>query len=389
MTAPAKVLFISTQPYFEWRGSPIRVKFNQLALERQDCEVDLLAPPIGADDPDCPSRVIRVWALPGVKSLPIGPSPAKLVFDLFLLVKAVMLMLRHRYDVVHGTEEGGMIAWLVSRLGRAKCVYEKHSDPASYRKKGLRNLIMSAYRGVERFTARHADAVICTGPGLAEQARRYAPEANINHIPDIPSSLVEAETDRVQAVRGQLLEDGEEVLVTYVGSFALYQGIDLLFETIPLVLAKQHNVRFLVIGGRADEIEFYRARLGADATRVSFAGLIDPNELPHWLAASDIVLAPRRAGINTPLKILDYFKANVAIVATDTDANRLILDEQCARLCQFDADAFAEAISELARQPEQREKLAAGGHERYLTRFNFSVFSAQIGEVYGKLLERN
>ncbi len=386
MPEKIRVLFISTQPFFQWRGSSIRVKFNLLALESLGYEVDLLTLPIGEDDAEVRSRVYRVWSLPGVSNIPIGPSAPKLVFDLFLLVRAFMLGINRRYQVVHATEEGGMIAWLVARLTGARCIYEKHSDPAAYRKGGLRNMVMAMYRSTEVFTTRRSDSVICTGPGLAEQARKYSPDADIHHIPDIPSSLHEPDDVEIRRARQKLTVHDGEVVVTYVGSFAVYQGIELLFETMPIVLSSTDKVRFVIIGGEKPEIEEFRARLGSFVPRVCFLGRIDPNNLPAYLKASDIVLAPRRAGINTPLKILDYFKAGTAIVATDTQANRLILDGDCAHLCEFDANAFAIAIRELANNPEERSRLAENGRRLYETRFNFEVFQQKLAAVYDPLL---
>ena len=118
-----------------------------------------------------------------------------------------------------------------------------------------------------------------------------------------------------------------------------------------------------------------------------FSGLIAPDKLPAYLAASDILLAPRKAGVNTPLKVLDYFKAGGAIVATDTPANRFILDSSCARLCTFSADGFAEGIIDLAANPGLRVQIAEKGRELYQTRFNFKEFSRLLGEAYNDMLK--
>lgn len=385
-TKGRRVLMISTQPFFEWRGSPIRVKFNLLALESSGLEAELLTMPFGKEDPDVRARIHRVSRVPGINGLAIGPSLPKVLFDVLLLFKAFALSFRHRYDVIHGTEEGGTIAWLVARLSGARCIYEKHSDPASYDKGGLRRIVMRAYRAVEGFTARHADAVICTGPGLAQQAREYAPGAKVFEISDIPSSLAEPEERDIDNLRDQLRESDSEVIVTYVGSFAVYQGIDILFEAIPVVAVRHPAARFLIVGGSPEEISHYRQKLGTYAERVRFEGHVAPDRLTAYLKASDILLAPRRAGINTPLKVLDYFKAGRAIVATDTQANRLILDERCAKLCPFDGDAFADAIGALVENPAERAALAEEARERYRTKFNFDIFRSKISDVYLGLL---
>ena len=152
MTSKKRVLFISPQPFFEWRGSPIRVKFNLMALERLGYEVDFLTLPIGENEPAIRSRVIRAWNLFGSTSIAIGPSLLKLWFDLILLIQGIGLVVRNRYDVLHGTEETGFLCYLLSFICRARCVYEKHSESGSYTVKGAKKLIISVYNSVERLT---------------------------------------------------------------------------------------------------------------------------------------------------------------------------------------------------------------------------------------------
>ena len=389
MNPPLRVLLISPQPYFAWRGSSIRVKFNVRALADLGCQVDLLTIPIGDDEPDTPARVIRVWNLFGSRSISIGPSALKLWFDLLLLIRGLGLIFRNRYDVILGTEEARFLAWLLARLARRKCVYEKHSDAAGYRKGLIRNLLLGAYLAVEKFTCRHADLVICTGPGLYRQALEIAPGAKVHDIFDIPSSLLEPRPDALAGARREMDPEGNRVLACYVGSFAVYQGIDVVFDAIPEVVRADGSVRFVIIGGSPSEIENRRNVLSAAGVAeesVQFLGLIPPDELPAWLAASDILMAPRKAGVNTPLKVLDYFKAGGAIVATDTPANRLILDESCAKLVVFSAEGFARGILDLAEDPSAREAIARQGRKRYEEKFNFKVFTRLLGEAYDDML---
>ena len=384
MSHPRRVLLISPQPFFAWRGSSIRVKFDAQALSDLGYEVDLLTIPIGDDEPT-PARVIRVWNLFGSRSISIGPSVLKLWFDLLLLIRGLSLIARNRYVAIHGTEEAGFLAWILARLSRTRAVYEKHSDAASYKKGFLQNLLLRGYLAVEHFTCRHADLVICTGPGLARQAAAVAPSARIHDISDIPSSLVEPEAGEISAASAAMRSDPDQIVATYVGSFAVYQGIDVLFDAMPDVLARQPTLRFVVIGGSETEIAERRSTLvsaGADPDRVAFLGLIPPDKLPAYLAASDILLAPRKAGVNTPLKVLDYFKAGGAIVATDTPANRFILDESCALLSEFSASGFANAMVALAEDGIERERIAAEGRRRYETRFNFNEFTRLLGVAY-------
>jgi glycosyltransferase involved in cell wall biosynthesis len=384
-----RVLYITPQPFFEWRGSPIRVSYAVRALAELGYEVDLLALPVGADRQIEGVEIYRAPNWLGIKKVSIGPSIKKAFLDVFLFFKALRMGRRNRYAVIHGVEEAGAIAVVGARLSGSRAIFEKHSDPSSYRKGPLRNLVLWLYSRVERFSIRRANAVIATGPGLVEQARRVEPKASVHHIFDIPSSLAEADAGRSAQVRRRLQAESTDKLALYVGSFAVYQGIDLMFESIPLVVAKSPEARFVIIGGTAQQIEGRRrwlAERGSDQA-VEFVGTVDPDVLPDYLAAADLLLSPRIAGTNTPLKILDYLKAGRAIVAVGSDANRLILDEKIALLTEPASTAFAAGISVLLEDDQRRELLAASGRRLIEERYNFTEFKRLIGRCYDEVLE--
>ena len=113
-----RVLFLASQPYFQWRGSPIRLGFDVRALAENGCDVDFLTLPIGEDRPVEGVRILRCPNLFFAKKIAIGPSPLKLAFDAVMFVEALGMICRRRYDVVHGVEDCGLPAWILSRLCR-------------------------------------------------------------------------------------------------------------------------------------------------------------------------------------------------------------------------------------------------------------------------------
>lgn len=389
MTSDKKrILFISPQPFFQWRGSPIRVGFNLLALSELDYEVDLLTLPFGEEREIPGVRVIRVPNVFRVKNIPIGPSLIKALFDLVLLFKGWSLIRRNRYDVLHCVEDAGFFGVFLAWRAGAKLVFEKHSDPGSYRKSFLRNIVMWLYARAEAFSIRHADAVIGTGPGLVEQAKRVAPDKPAYHIFDIPSSLAEPSQEETRRVRDQLVQQSDEVLITYVGSFAVYQGIELIFSSIPRVHRRCPRARFVIIGGTEEEIAARRNQLSEQGAEeaVSFIGQIPPDALPDYLAASDVLLSSRMAGTNTPLKLLDYLKVGRAILATDNEANRQILDETSAYFVQPNTDSFADGICHLVEDPALRDRLAAKGRALIDSTYNFTEFKRRLAAAYHGIL---
>ncbi len=382
-----KVLFICSQPCFDWRGSPIRVGFNLLALTKNGFQVTFLTLPYGRRRQFENVRIIRTFALPFIKSIPIGPSIPKLLYDCLHFFYGAKELLRDKdIGFIHGVEDSGIPALALAALFRKKLIFEKHSDPASHRQKnkGLKNLVLDIYQWVESLIIRRSDLVIGTGDELVNQAREVEPLVSAYAIPDIPSSLAESKESEVKQLRRSLGVGERQVLTCYVGSFAVYQGIDLLFQSIPLAVKKNRNIIFMIIGGRKEEIEERKAFLREHCCldNVIFTGFVDPDQLPTYLCAADILLSPRISGRNSPLKVLDYLKAKRAIVATDIEANNQILTTDTAMLVDPVPEELAEAVYKLSVDRNLRERLAAEGEKLIKGRYNFRYFSDTLGKAY-------
>ncbi len=382
-----KILFIASQPFFEWRGSPIRLGFDLRALGESGYEIDFLTLPIGEDVEIPGVRIIRVPNLLFRKSIAIGPSLSKLMFDVILLFRGFGLIMCNRYHSIHGVEDAGAVACVLSGLARCKLVFEKHSDPASYRGGGARNVVMSLYAKVEAWTIRHADVVIGTGPALVDQANAINPSGTAVVISDIPSSMTEPNEVDVARVRGELTQSEDEVLVLYVGSFAGYQGIDLLFDSMRLSLECCPQARLVIIGGSPDEVAARRAWLTEIGLlgRVDFVGFVSPDKLPNYLRAADILLSPRISGSNTPLKLLDYLKAGRAIVATDLKANRLILNDDIAVLASADPESYSTAITRMVGDADARKRLEGRGRGLLESTYSYDVFKRGLQSCYASM----
>lgn len=380
------VLLLCSQPLFEARGSPLRVRATLGALAGGGWAVTAVTVPVGPEvDLPAAVRLVRVRNWLGVRSLSIGPSFAKLLFGFFIALRAFLLGLRRRPRVVHGIEEMGLWAWALARLFRARLVYEKHSDPASYRKDrtGLRNGIMRLYARVERFVCRRADGVIATGPGLAAQARGYGATGRVEAIADVPSSEREADPDRVRAWRSRLDPRGDRVLFLYVGSFAAYQGVPLLLEAYPRAFSEEERLRLVLVGGgAAPEVLREPAVAALPEGALRHLPAVPPEDLPDLLAAVDGLVSPRLLGNNTPLKVLDYLKAGRAILATATEANELVLSADTARLVPATAEGLAAGMVELARDPQARSLLGQRGRELFTVHYGHARFREALGAFY-------
>lgn len=358
-----------------------------MALSEAGYSIDFLTLPIGEDQPIAGVSVYRVGNPFKIKDIPIGPSSWKIFFDILIFFKALSLCKKNRYLVIHGIEEAGFISCLLAGIFKTKCIFEKHSDPESHKSGIIKNSILWLYRRIEKAIVRMADAVICTGPGLVKQVDSMGTTTPAYNIPDIPSSLQEPSTEEVVLKNSQLVKNDGEIVVTFVGSFAVYQGIDLLFAALPEVVRADTRARFVLIGGSYGQIEEKKATLSklGVAENVTFLGKIPPDALPAYLAASDILLSPRISGMNTPLKVLDYLKAGRAIVASDRPSNRLLLDDDTAIFAPAEPLTYAEAMVSLLQNDAKRETLGRNCRRLYEKSYTFDNHRRRLQKCYDSL----
>lgn len=380
-----RVLYIAAKPFFPWRSSCIRVGHELLALGHLGYAVDFLTVPLGAHPPLPGVRLLAVPRLPLVRNLPETPSLRRLLYGLLLAAWAVALARRHRYAVVHGFDDAAPAAWLAGRLSGAAVVCEQHAEP-DVRARWWRRLLGRPYAPLARFALRHADAVIAAGPAaLPAMAGR---ESRVGRIADIPASLDAPPAAHVAACRDRILSRPDDILVTYVGSFATFQGLELLFGALERVRRADNRVRLAVVGGSAAEIGRQQRRLGRKglAEAVAFLGRVTPTDLAAVLAASDILVSPRLGGTRAPMKVLDYLQSGTAIVATDCPANRDALTSDVAVLTAADPAAFAEGILALCRDPARRHELGFRGRERVRQSHGFDAFRDGLRRCYAYVL---
>lgn len=120
-----RVLEVITVPFFTPRGTAFSALERTRALSRLGHSVEILAYPLG-DDVELPGvRIHRIPALPGVRSIPMGPSVAKLLLDLLLAAEtAWWLLFRGPWDLVLVHEEAAFWAAALRPFYRARLLYE-------------------------------------------------------------------------------------------------------------------------------------------------------------------------------------------------------------------------------------------------------------------------
>jgi PEP-CTERM/exosortase A-associated glycosyltransferase len=224
-------------------------------------------------------------------------------------------------------------------------------------------------RALESFVLRRADAVTVICEGLrAEVVARGVSADRVTVIPNAvdPEAFAHARPDKA-AIRRELGVDGAYVL-GFLGSFFAWEGLALLIEAMPAILARRPDARLLLVGDGVHEPALRDAarRLGL-GTQVIFARPVPHAQVARLYDAVDLLVYPRLpmrlTDMVTPLKPLEAMAMGKAMVASDVGGHReLIADGETGVLFKAgDAAALAAAVLRVAGDPELAAKLCARG----------------------------
>ena len=388
--ASVKILMIAPEPFFEPRGTPFSEYHRIRALLELGHTVDLVTYPFGQDVTMPGLRVFRCLRPPFIHEVRIGPSFAKVPLDLTLAAAALRRAVAERYDVIHSHEEGSFIGVVLSGIFGIPHLYDMHSSLpqqltnfAFSRSRVLR----AAFSWMEKLVIRRSKVVIVICQHLEDTVREIERSVPTVLIENAPGSGDTPTAGSGARVREELGISPAAPLVLYTGTFEAYQGLDLLFEAARHVIRQRPDARFVLAGGRADQIEAARGevrRAGIEGS-VIFAGQRPADEIPAFLDAADALVSPRSSGTNTPLKIYQYLRSGRPIVATRLLTHTQVLDDTVSVLTPATAEGFAEGILSVIDHPERGRAIGARARELAETKYSYEAYLARTRQAIAHL----
>jgi PEP-CTERM/exosortase A-associated glycosyltransferase len=263
-------------------------------------------------------------------------------------------------------------------------------DHGTSREWGLRYRIT---RALETYALRRVDAATTICEGLRKDiVARGIPAHKVTVIPnavDIDDFSVDGARDA--ALAGQLGLAGKSVL-GFIGSFYAYEGLNVLLDALPVLLAANPEIRVLLVGGGPQEaaLKAQAQRLGV-AAQVIFTGRVPHSEVQRYYNLIDVLVYPRLkmrlTDLVTPLKPLEAMAQGRLLVASDVGGHgELIEDGKTGVLFEAgNAHALAEKTLALLAQPERWPALRQAGRAFVERERSWSASVARYRGVYGAL----
>jgi PEP-CTERM/exosortase A-associated glycosyltransferase len=328
-----------------------------------------------------------------------GLSEIELMGEMAFRIEQVAKQIRPHILHAHSPVLNALPALRVGRRLGIPVVYEVRAfwedaavDHGTTRDGSLRYRLT---RALETWAFKRADAIFTICEGLrGDIVGRGIPAAKVTVIPnavDIGTFSIRNSQDA--ALKRRLGLDGAVVL-GFIGSFYAYEGLALLLQALPAILARQPNVRVLLVGGGPQEAQLKKlaAETGV-AQQVVFTGRVPHGEVQGYYDLVDVLVYPRLpmrlTELVTPLKPLEAMAQGRLLVASDVGGHReLISADRTGLLFKAgDADALAATVVKLLSEPQRWPDMRAQARRFVEVERNWANSVARYRGPYSALLE--
>lgn len=315
--------------------------------------------------------------------LAVRAVPMQRRFNVPAIAQLVQLIRRERIELVHchGTR-AALAGTLAAQAARVPVVYTVHGW--SYHSRGTRSAEAMATT-VERQIARLSRQVICVSRADAASGLRHGVLATARHavIPNgVACERFVVPGDRRLSVRRRLGLGPDDRVVLQLARLEWQKQQGTLLEAAALLAERFADLKVVLVGDGRDRraLEAKAARLGL-AARVVFAGA--RSDVADCLAACDAMALPS-LWEGLPIAVLEAMAAGVAVVASDIDGNRELLEGDHGGLLVRPSDPadLARGLEALLANPELRARLARRGQARVQRDYRLDQMVRATAAVY-------
>jgi PEP-CTERM/exosortase A-associated glycosyltransferase len=251
-------------------------------------------------------------------------------------------------------------------------------------------------RWLETRVLKRSDHVTTICEGLREEAiKRGVAAERITVVPNaVDNEAFRPAAQKSDAARRQYGLEGCFVL-GFIGSFFAWEGLPLLLEALPQVIARRPDIRVLLVGGGPDEptVRATVERLKLQP-HVTFAGQVKHDAVAAIYDAVDVLVYPRTpmrlTNMVTPLKPLEAMALAKVFIASDVGGHReLVRDRETGVLFRAgDREDLARTILEVANDAALRAKLERAGPEFIRSERTWAKVVARYVPVYESVLAK-
>lgn len=211
----------------------------------------------------------------------------------------------------------------------------------------------------------------------------------ITVLPNVPD-LTEQEMDLDLPAR--ILFKKTVPVIFYFGVIAERRGIFDTLEVFTEIVKETNPAQLLLVGpvDKKDKARFFRLiENEIFKGRIIYIPWIDLSELPAYLQASDICIAPfhknpqHESGVAN--KIFDYMLGRKPVIASDCKPQKRIIEQFDCGIIFENKIEYKNAILKLLKDSLSRQKMGENGYNAVVLHYNLTAIKQNLINIYHTL----
>ncbi|MDZ7290449.1 MAG: glycosyltransferase family 4 protein [candidate division KSB1 bacterium] len=256
------------------------------------------------------------------------------------------------------------------------------------------SLIDRMWRRINTWALRHADYAICLGTYMEKTVKARWPAARTIIIPNWCDPNLVHVLPKTESQFAQQHQLHDKFVVLFSGNMGWRQRLEILLDVAEKML--DAPIRFVFIGEGAKKNKLVESAKARGLHNVLFFPYQPRTQMEHSLAAADVAVVSQEReviGCGVPSKIYTNMasgRALLGLASQPCELTDLIREVNCGWNFDedHDADAIAEKLRELIRNPSEAIKAGQRARRYFEQHFTLQIAAAKYEKLIKELNQR-
>jgi glycosyltransferase involved in cell wall biosynthesis len=324
-----------------------------------------------------------------------------LLYEINSLLYLTFYILKWKPDVIY-LRQGLFEVFppILARLFGVPYVIEKNGIMEDeFRSRGFSEIVIKILRLAEEINFRLSDKIVCVTEGIKREiVRRYkVNEGKLVVIPNGANIELFRPLDKHECRRKLGLEE-DAFYIGFVGSFAPWQGLDILIEAAKQLKEQGYcQIKYILVGSGERELSLrQKVREYKLEQEIRFIGRVTYEQVVYYVNACDIAIAPFTKERNSiigvsPLKLYEYLACGRPVIASRVDGIKEVIEEgKCGYLFEpGDAEELAKRIIQSYQERDTLQEMGVRGRRLVESKYSWKMTAKRVVKVLNEIIEKN